>query len=282
MSMKMIVLSLFDGMSGAQIALRRANISYDKYFASEIDKFAIAVTQHNFPSTIQLGSVEKVTKEMINDEVTLLVGGSPCQSFSTSGPCTGFEGKSALFWEYVRVLREIKPKYFLLENIAMKQEWRDVISESLGVQPILINSNLVSAQNRKRLYWTNIQNITQPVDRNIFLRDILEPPGVDVDNYCFSDSRLQYNSEKKSAKPYFTENRAKIGTIVSTYYKTPTDGCYIEDRDGRKRKLTPRECERLQNVPEDYTAIVSNSQRYKMIGNGFTIDVVSHIFSHLY
>jgi DNA (cytosine-5)-methyltransferase 3A len=154
----MNVLSLFDGLSCGQIALNRVGIKYDKYYSSEIDKHAIKVTQHNYPNTIQLGDVTKIKGSDL-PKIDLLFGGSPCQSFSSAGTRTGFDGKSGLFWEYVRVLDEVKPTYFLLENVVMKKEWEKIITDVLGVEPIKINSSLVSAQNRVRLYWTNIPNV---------------------------------------------------------------------------------------------------------------------------
>ena len=169
----MNVLSLFDGLSCGQIALNKVGIKYDKYFASEIDKPAIKVTQHNYPNTIQIGDVTQVKGSDL-PKIDLLIGGSPCQSFSNAGKGEGFDGKSGLFWEYVRLLKEVKPTYFLLENVKMKKEWQVIISKELGVDPILINSNLVSAQNRERLYWTNIPNIEKPINKNIFIEDILD------------------------------------------------------------------------------------------------------------
>ena len=160
----MRVLSLFDGMSCGQIALKKAGIPVTKYFASEIDKHAIKVTQENFPDTIQLGSVTDVTTDQVG-EIDLLIGGSPCQGFSFAGKNLNFDDpRSKLFFEYVRLLKELKPKYFLMENVRMSKKSQDIISEHLGVEPIVINSNLVSAQNRHRLYWTNIP-FDMPTDK---------------------------------------------------------------------------------------------------------------------
>lgn len=171
---KINVLSCFDGLSGGQIALERAGIEVDTYFASEIDKFAIAVTQHNYPDTVQVGSITDLKGAML-PKIDLLIGGSPCQGFSFAGKQLNFEDpRSVLFFEFVRLLKELKPKYFFLENVRMKKEYQQVITDLLGVEPTLINSALVSAQNRQRLYWTNIPNVTQPEDRGIVLRDILE------------------------------------------------------------------------------------------------------------
>lgn len=171
----MNVLSLFDGISCGQIALNRIGISYDNYFASEIDKYAIKVTQHNYPNTIQLGDVTTVKGENL-PKIDLLIGGSPCQGFSFAGKQLNFnDPRSSLFFEFVRLLKEINPKYFLLENVKMKKEYQDVISSYLNVEPIEINSSLVSAQNRTRLYWTNIEDITKPNNKNIQLQDVLLP-----------------------------------------------------------------------------------------------------------
>jgi DNA (cytosine-5)-methyltransferase 3A len=168
----MNVLSLFDGMSCGRIALERAGIKVDNYYASEIDKYAIQIAKKNYPDTIHIGNVVDVKANDL-PKIDLLIGGSPCQSFSSFGNGTGFEGKSGLFWEFVRILRESNPKYFLLENVNMKKEWQDIISRELGVTPISFNSNLVSAQNRDRLYWTNI-NFSLPENKNISFKDILE------------------------------------------------------------------------------------------------------------
>ena len=191
----MNILSLFDGISCGQIALERVGFEVENYYASEIDKYAIQITQHNYPNTIQLGSVIDL-KAVDLLQIDLLIGGSPCQSFSFAGKLKGmttkcdqqilsleqylelknngfeFEGESYLFWEYVRILKEVKPKYFLLENVVMKKEWEDVISATLDVEPIKINSSLVSAQNRNRLYWTNIPVNDLPINKNLFIKDI--------------------------------------------------------------------------------------------------------------
>jgi len=173
---KMKVLSLFDGMSCGQVALNRLGIDVEKYYASEIDKYAIQVTQDKFPNTVQLGDVQFITKYTFgSNKIDLLIGGSPCQGFSFAGKQLNFnDHRSVLFFEFVRLIKELKPKYFLLENVLMKQEYQDVISKYLGCKPIRIDSALVSAQTRKRLYWTNIPNVTQPEDKGIVLRDILE------------------------------------------------------------------------------------------------------------
>ena len=175
----MVVLSLFDGISCGQLALKRAGIEVDKYYASEIEPNTIKVTQHNFPNTIQLGDVRNIKAENL-PKIDLLIGGSPCQTFSIAGSKTGFDGKSGLFYEFLRLLKEVQPTYFLLENVKMRKDWRDEITNELQVMPVLINSNLVSAQDRERLYWTNIcgaglfGEITQPPNRHVYLYDVVE------------------------------------------------------------------------------------------------------------
>ena len=265
----MNVLSLFDGISCGQIALERAGIKVENYFASEIDKYAIKVTQANYPNTKQLGSVTELDGTKL-PKIDVMFGGSPCQSFSRTGNGTGFDGKSKLFWEYVRLLKETKPTYFLLENVVMKKEWEQVITDALGVEPIKINSRLVCGANRPRLYWTNIPNIKQPINKNVKLADVLENLTFDkepyIENYV-SNRVVNYKTEK------FNTIRAGAGSR--------TRGIGICDDSGWWRKLTPIECERLQTVPDNYTNYVSDTQRYKMLGNGWTVDVIAHIFRGL-
>ena len=273
----MNVLSLFDGISAGQVALERAGIKVDNYYASEIDKYAIQVTMKNYPNTIQVGDV--VSLDVSNlPKIDLLIGGSPCQSFSTAGNGKGFNGKSGLFWEYVRILKEVKPTYFMLENVVMKKEWEDIITEALGVKPIKINSRLLSAQNRPRLYWTNINNIDEPNDKEIKMIDVLED---DVNlKYAISESKIKRVLEAERGKGFFyNKTHEKCGTLISGYYKQPTDGIYIDL--GFKRRLTPTECEKLQTFPVEYTEGVSDSQRYKALGNSWTVDVIAHIFKNL-
>lgn len=287
------ILSLFDGMSCGQIAINRIGIKYDNYFASEIDKYAINITQKNFPNTIQLGDVTKIKADNL-PKIDLLIGGSPCQSFSNAnGDGKGFEGKSGLFWEYLRLLKETQPKYFLFENVIMKKkEWEDIISNALGVKPILIDSKLVSAQRRPRLYWTNIPNVKQPEDKGILFKDILDS---NSSKYELSDTlknRFKQTHIDDGTKlvigttvidgkigqrdrVYGINN--KIPTLTATDYKQPKQVLV----DGILRKVTPLEFERLQTLPDNYTQGISDTQRYKMIGNGWTVDVVSHIFKSL-
>jgi DNA-cytosine methyltransferase len=269
----MNVLSLFDGMSCGQIALNRVGIKYDKYFASEIDKYAIQVTQKNYPNTIQIGSVLDVKGSDL-PKIDLLFGGSPCQSFSRAGKGEGFDGESRLFWEFVRVLNEVKPTYFLLENVVMKKEWEDIITEALGVEPIEISSEKLVPQARRRLYWTNIPNVKQPDQVEYNIKDFFDGDGF--------PSSCDVNRMFKRKKIF--------NTLTATYWKgirgsgrpaiSTKEGFLDDDRDAH-RMLTPNECERLQTVPKDYTEGVSKTQRYKMLGNGWTVDVIGHIFKNI-
>ena len=304
----MNVLSLFDGMSCGQLALERAGIPIDNYFAAEIDKYAIKVTQANFPETVQLGDVTAIDPDSLPD-IDLLIGGSPCQGFSFAGKQLNFDDpRSKLFWEYVRLLKALKPKYFLLENVKMKKESMDVITEALGVEPVFINSNLVSAQNRQRYYWTNIPVDKLPDDKGIVLADILEDGHVDRDkSHCidanyFKGGNLKSYFEKHRRQLVFSKDGmchvgdagisdkyAYVNRVYHPSGKGPSlvasDGGHLQPKVSKGtteyRKLTPLECERLQTVPEGYTDHVSNTQRYKMLGNGWTVDVVSHIMKGL-
>jgi DNA (cytosine-5)-methyltransferase 3A len=429
--MKLNVLSLFDGMSCGQQALERCGIEIENYYASEIDKYAIQVTMANYPNTIQLGSVVGVDGYKL-PKIDLLIGGSPCQSFSFAGKRKGmatkceteiltlehylelkaegyeFEGQSYLFWEFMRLLNETKPKYFLLENVEMGEKWEKVLSKSIGVNGIHINSALVSAQNRKRIYWTNIgmqsgglfgdleSIIQQPKDKGILLKDILES---DVDEKYFlsekmvngflahnkrhieeknqtgfnwkptignkkgntlranaalcptDNSVIVYNNKRLNETIEKHKNQLSHNTLIDSYNKEIhkdksitistrvnasscthiyTEGelqgigvmitnlnenqqkkfnpninsdkanaltlaqgragssseymdavSKIANITSRIRRLTPIECERLQTVKDNYTNHVSDSQRYKMLGNGWTIDVIAHIFNYL-
>lgn len=279
----MNVLSLFDGMSCGQIALNRIGIKYDNYFASEIDKYAIQVTQKNYPNTKQIGSVVDVKGDDL-PKIDLLIGGSPCQSFSTMGlyresmgDNIGFNGKSGLFWEYVRLLKETKPEYFLLENVIMKKDWQEIITKAVGVSPIKINSGLVSPQRRNRLYWTNIPNVKNPKDLGIDFRNILEQ---NVDNKYYLTKRA---IERVRQKQGFDLVKEKSKCLFATYYKNNSNSRegQIVETNGKLRRLTPSECEILQTVPIDYTKGVSDTQRYKMLGNGWTVDVIAHIFKNI-
>lgn len=440
----MNVLSLFDGMSCGQQALQRAGIYVENYFASEIDKYAIQVTMANFPNTIQLGSVVNVDGYSL-PKIDILIGGSPCQSFSFAGKRKGmatkdeqeiltlehylelkaegfeFEGQSYLFWEYMRLLKETKPKYFLLENVMMGEKWEKVLSKAIGVKPIMINSALLSAQNRQRLYWTNIglapsglfgdleTTIRQPKDKGILLKDVLESNVPDKyflsekaiagfkksteqnsakgngfkfeptngqikestvttragsradDNYIICHNMMPRSSKSgkggsghlsrsdgrtycldtgstnaieiikgarmtgrdpenpKSRKPcsnteqmieerfdeksgtlttvqkdnlvvfggdfrndegFRWRENGKSGTLAARARNDESCG-QLASINRNIRRLTPIECERLQTVADNYTNYVSDSQRYKMLGNGWTVDVIVHILNHI-
>ena len=352
----MNVLSLFDGMSCGQIALERANIKVDTYYASEIDKYAIQVTQHNYPNTVQLGDVTKWREWDIDwSKLGLIQAGSPCQGFSFAGKQLAFDDpRSALFFEFVNILihaRKFNPDIkFLLENVKMKKEYLDVISEMLGVEPIFINSALVSAQNRQRYYWTNIEGVEQPEDKGITWGDVRER-GIKWGAMYYTDKAMEWigkhgtrkgkplkihsdnekmqmieasHCKKYSAQLFFgiidqpaqiTGRRLNKNGKREDYNKDIKPTQCLEVRGGDKvnclttvqkdnvisplpkgrypdvfkqleegkhyRYITPIECERLQTVQDNYTAPVSNTQRYKMLGNGWTVDVIAHIFKNI-
>ena len=354
----MKVLSLFDGMSCGRVALDRIGAAVELYQSSEIDKYAIEISKKNYPNIQQLGDVRDIGSRGENLVAPdLVMGGSPCQSFSFAGSGRAFDDdRGKLFWEFMRVLNETKPKYFLLENVRMKQEHQDVITRELGVKPIMLNSALVSAQNRKRLYWTNIPNIKPIEDKNIMLRDILECGCVDRDkSHCLDANYFRGGNLKQ----YFTKSRRQlvfnsclrvgdadikghdsVKRVYSPDGKSPTlttmqgghrepkiccgavrgrykidgvrqdhkqkvagltqqqlelrvdektntlttvqkDNVVVNPKNLTWRKLTPLECERLQTLPDNYTQGVSNTQRYKMIGNGWTVDIIAHILKGL-
>jgi len=329
----MNVLSLFDGMSCGQQALDRNGIKVDNYFASEIDKYAIQVTMANYPNTKQLGSVVDVDGYSL-PKIDLLIGGSPCQSFSFAGKRKGmatkdeqeiltldhylqlksegfeFEGQSYLFWEYMRLMYECKPKYFLLENVMMGEKWEKILSRAIGVNPIMINSSLLSAQNRQRLYWTNIglepaglfgypqSTIEQPKDKGILLKDVLES---EVDEKYYLSDKMLDTGTTNAVEILGCANKSDL--IVAMRGRPNKDGINIQQLEPREdgktncltsvqkdnlvnrsntiRRLTPTECERLQTVKDNYTNHVSDSQRYKMLGNGWTVDVIRHILNYI-
>lgn len=299
------VLSLFDGMSCGQIALNRVRIEYDNYFASEIDKHAIKVTQTNYPKTIQLGDVTKVFAKDL-PKIDLLIGGSPCQGFSFSGKQLNFDDpRSKLLFEFVRLIKECKPKYWLLENVVMKKEFEQVITEHLGVEPVKINSALVSAQNRERLYWANFP-IEQPSDKGIRLIDILEDTemigpsairGRRLNKATILGRRLNdkgkredYNKEIPITQ--YLEVRATNRNKSNCLTTVAKDNVLTTMPIGRHpdafknnlpfRYYTIKEYCRLQTVPENYfDGVASENQIRKMIGNGWTVDVIAHIFGGL-
>lgn len=332
----MNVLSLFDGMSCGRIALQRAGIKVDNYFSSEIDKYALKVANKNWPQdeVNRLGDVRSVKASDL-PKIDLLIGGSPCQSFSFAGKRKGmstkdsieilsldqylklkeegfeFEGQSYLFWEYMRLLRELQPKYFLLENVKMSKKWKDVLSEAIGVEPILINSVLVSAQNRQRLYWTNIPNVEQPEDKGIVLKDV-SMKDIDSKFYIKNNSYSYLKTGQGELRVNELKNNYNIiykdGLILCSDIKNDTPSGVSRQADrlysvlGKSPCLTtsmipkidceskdildwrfiiPVEAERLQTVPDNYTEGVSDAQRYKMLGNGWTVDVIAHIFKNI-
>lgn len=332
----MRVLSLFDWIACGYEALKRAWIQIDKYYSSEIDTYAIQIAQKNHPDIIQLGDVnDRQWWGFEPWDIDLLIGGSPCQGFSMAWRMLNFnDPRSALFFKFVDILQYLKPKYFLLENVKMKKEFRDKISELIGTEPILIDSAKVSAQHRERYYRTNIPNVEQPEDRWIMLKDIIIQEPVE-DKYYLTEAQLKTIQRNFGAKGKILNDTesliekmtfpARIKQIEWLEIKTPTlpaamgtwwwnvpviaiayapwsreyeqqwwkteKSPTLAARDykdpkiifnGRKlRKLTPVECERLQTLPDDYTAWVSNTQRYKALGNGRTVEVIAHIFSYI-
>jgi len=323
----MNILSLFDGISCGRLALERAGIKVDKYFASEIDRYAIQVAKKNFPDTIHIGSVTwvqyKFWRLFYNQEspkenwwsypvdIDMIIGWSPCQDLSIAkkwGQWLQGE-KSSLFFEYVRLLKEVKPKYFLLENVAsMKKADKEEITRILteiypDVQCYLINSALVSAQQRRRLYWTNIQWVEQPEDKGILLKDILEEEwyvdrlksycidacyskGTSLEHYqnkwvrqIVSTIRVwQFNSGGQWDRVYSPEWKS-VSLSANGWGRGAKTGLY--EVPPVIRKLTPIEAERLQTLPDNYSEGVSNTQRYKAIWNWWTVDVIAHIFSYI-
>lgn len=335
----MKVLSLFDGMSCGQIALRDLGVPIERYYASEIDKHAIAQTQLNFPDTIQLGDVEKWREWDIEwDEIDLLLAGSPCQGFSSAGAMRGLDDhRSRLFWVFDDIRQHLlscNPKAkWLLENVQMKKEHEAVINETLQLKPVVINSSLVSAQNRARLYWTNgktnseglfnevYTDIPLPIDRGLCISDILEN---DVDEKYLITNKKYFGHSNVITDPWIINNYrdahqkalcllscsykgAKTNgmTVVSGTWRTHKDGRGFRSMRGDKapcipararndgsgqsvakigymlRRLTPTECARLQTIPDWYKWGCSDTQAYKMLGNGWTVEVIKHILSHI-
>jgi len=331
----MNVFSCFDGASCGQLALTKLAFPITNYYASEIDKYAIQVTQANFPNTIQLGDITTVDTSQLT-KIDLMMGGSPCQGFSFSGKRLNFEDpRSKLFFDFIKLRDIVKPKYVLLENVRMNKDSEDIISEYMGCSPIKINSSLLSAQSRNRLYWfvklvddKYVPVLTmQPQDKGIVIKDILEElPFGDIPNYLANSWAGEPRGNKvksiddpkancltasmyKGQIPTYikklipidnpktsTDGLIRVGSadlkgfdsikrVYSEHGKSPTlttmQGGHREPKVAVSnygwRKLTPLECERLQTMPDNYTNHVSNTQRYKMIGNGWTVDVIAHI-----
>lgn len=277
------VLSLFDGISCGQVALNNAGIKVNNYFASEIDKYAIKVTQSNYPNTKQIGDVTKV-KGADLPEIDLLMGGSPCQGFSFAGAGLNFEDeRSKLFFEFVRLIDEIKPKYWLLENVNMKQEYQDIISDMLGVKPVKLNSKLTSSQNRLRLYWANFE-ITEPRDKKLVIGDLV---GVEVENRYDKPIVLRniYPKKGQNGNIYSIEGKSKTlsaGVGITGNGIGSSNAPKIDwDNEQGWRRLTARECEMLQNLPNGYCKEISDTQAYKACGNGWEVGMVTHIFNQM-
>ena len=298
----MKVLSLFDGISCGQIALERVGIKVDEYYASEIKPKAIEVTQEHYPKTIQIGDVCKVSyKDGILytekgqfevGKIDLLIGGSPCQDFSCLkntrwGEAKGYNGeKSKLFWEYLRILREVNPKYFLLENVKMKKEYMVNISNILGYEPNRINSSLVSFQTRDRLYWTNINNgvIPLPIDKNVSLQDNFD---TNIEN--LNEAKMNYTPSR--IRMWNDGNGGKLG-VCRNITKSEKCNCISRKQDrcpnsgliayeGFARFLTRTEIEKAQTLPKDYLKNCSYNQVCDLAGDGWTVDIIAHIFSFI-
>ncbi len=290
-------------MSCGQIALNRLGIKIDNYYASEIDKYAITVTQHNYPNTIQLGDITQWKSWDIDWSSTdLIIGGSPCQGFSVAGKRLNFDDeRSKLYFVFEDILKYVKPKWWLLENVVMLQKWQDIISQRLGIRPIMIDSALVSAAHRKRLYWTNISNqldmfgfpyctILQPKDKQLYLKDIMvddcsELKHRDITNVSRykTDSGVKLDINKKlnfptsSAVFHYTK---KYGTLMKSKASLKI---FCKCNDNLIRHPTANEWEKMQTVPEYYTNVnkMSQSNRKDMLGNGMTIDILTHILGHI-
>lgn len=310
----MKVLSLFDGISCGMVALERAGIKVDAYYASEIDPNAIAISEKNHNDIIRLGDVTGWRAWNL-PKIDLIIGGSPCQGFSRAGKCLNFnDPRSKLFFEYVDILNSIKESnpevLFLLENVKMKNEWKDIISKYLGVKPIEINSKLVSGQNRSRLYWTNIPGVQLPKDKKIYLADILENPEVQE---CIEHEGIKFDASISEQARRLVKNvdgeirisqtvkcgyivaenndginlsfptsKSRRGRVIKGKSSTLDCACNIcVLQDGTIRRYTIRELEKLQTLPEGYTEGFSKPVAQKAIGNGWTVDVIAHILTNI-
>ena len=329
--MNLIVISLFDGLSGGRLALKDTNLNVLRYYSSEIDKYAIQIADKNFPedTPYRLGDVTKINTNLILDEIRkdfkdveykiLLIGGSPCQGFSMAGKLKGsstkdgvmvdtldmylnlkekgfeFDGQSFLFWEFIRIKEEINPDFWFLENVRITKKWLPMFNETLNTEPLIINSSLMSAQNRVRFYWHNFGEIQQPEDMGITVKDILDSDYVldeEFNYYKIKPSvlnnlkeQLQYLNPSKSGfaqlkcSSGFQDN--KIGITKTPTLRAGNPCCYVQAGKTYFKQISPLEAERLQTLPDNYTYGVSNSQRYRMVGNGWTIRVISYIFNHI-
>lgn len=289
------VLSLFDGMSGCQLALKRLKIKIDNYYASEIHQPSIKVALHNFPKTIHLGDVRDIKSSSL-PSIWLLTAGSPCTELSIAGDMEGFLGitslkeymklkrnkhdfgkyQSYLFWEFIRIFKETKPKYFLFENVVLKGEMKKyerIITETLGVEPININSSLLCAQNRDRLYWTNIPDVFIPEDKGILSTDVIPK--------AYGAGRR--GTKKKGETEYTSKFTVRTDGKFNCLVKSPHQTNLLYFPNGTIRKITPEEAEMIQTIPVGYTNVegVSDTARYGMIGNGWTDVVIQHILKPL-
>lgn len=280
------VLSLCDGMSCGQIALQKLDIPIKKYFSFEVKKTAIDTTQLNFPNTIQLGDVNDFDIEMFNGmDIDLFLCGSPCQnmSFMNKHDKSGINGlKSSLFYKCVEIMNVVKPKYFLFENVkSMTNKDKATINELLGVEPIYINSELVSAQKRSRLYWTNIPNVTVPCDRHIMLTDILDTPPFFTPEETWTEKKVAFVNRKRDSGIYARVNGDKSIPITARGYAA-WNAQFIEDENGTLRDLTISEYKKLQTIPEWYSfGNLTKSKITDLIGDGWTVDVIAHILSYM-
>lgn len=302
----MRVLSLFDGICCGHLALERAGIKIDSYDAYEIEKSAIKATQANFPDVVHHGDVTKEDFTKYKGKVDIIIGGFPCMDVSMAGKGAGLKGaRSGLFYEFLRAMEECKPKYFLVENVVMKKEWENIITSCLGVEPIEINSSLVSAQNRRRLYWTNIPNVTLPKDKNITLADILEDiefpnpaaiRGRRLNKATIVGRRLDENGHRQDydktipitqcleVRASNTDKSNCLTTVDKDNVLTPLPvGRYPDAFKNNLpfRYYTTKEMCRLQTVPDDFLNMIPDSAARKALGNGWTVDVIAHIFSFL-
>ena len=282
----MKVLSLFDGISCGMVALERAGIQVDTYYASEIDSNAIKISKKNYPNIIQLGDVTKWRKWDIQwDEIDLVIGGSPCQGFSLLGKKLNFDDeRSKLFFVYVDILNHIKSVNqnvkFLFENVKMKAEWQDVISDHLGVPPIRINSALVSAAKRDRLYWANF-HFEIPADKGITFDDINQ-----FDEHWLINAYIDAISKWKALqKPIANATligaKSKLPCLTARGYNRSHSGMILITDGKRFRYLSNNEAELAMTLPVDYTKGVSDRERARCLGNGWTVDVIAHILSHI-
>ena len=316
------ILSTFSGMEISREIFNELDLNVDQWFSSEVDTYSLAVSKYHYSDVIHLGDIKKIMPNEL-PRIDIIVGGSPCQGFSFAGKQKGmttkekleittleqylhlkdinfeFDGQSYLFWEYIRLLKELKPKYFLLENVLMNKKWEHIITTQLGVEPIMINSSLVSAQDRKRLYWTNIPNIQPPTDKEIYIDDILE----DIEHKILPKYRQEYTNYniRNVDKSIYKSTAIQLGSSKQfgcsvrsngkafTLRATECNGIILENMD--IRQYTVIECERLQTLKDNYTKyglfddgdikVISNTQRKKMIGNGWTKSVIAHILSFI-